>query len=767
MSEYDFRNLSDYDFEILLRDLLSEHLGVYFQGFKRGRDGGVDLRYSDTASGDIIVQCKHYLRTPLEKLIKEVSVEKSKLDKIKLSRYILATSLELSDGNKASIMTVLDPYCLSKKDIYSNQDINYLLSIYPRVEQRHPKLWLSSSAVLDKFINNDIISRTKILFEEISEDAAKYVQNASFDEARDIISNLNYCVISGIPGIGKTTLAKMLLLNYSMEGYEPVYVSEDIEEAYRLMNPDVKQVIYYDDFLGKTKFSPASLNFEKRLLGFIKAVKRSKNTVFILTTREYILSQAIRHYEDLELNREILDNGKCIINLNDYTRGQKALILYNHLYHSAIDKEDLNSLMTNRNVHRIIAHRNYLPRVIDWVIKNKKISKGDNLAEKLLLALSNPREIWKSAYERHISQSAKAVLILLFSFGETGVDLLKQDYITYTDYLIKIGKLHASEINFEDSLRELEGSFVQINQHRHVDFHNPSIIDYLEDHFRGNPHEIYPAIEFMQDQRLLWKMLLRTYRPYGVSAEPMRHILLDQRAIEKIQEAGDRLVDQLVDNMPIDSQKFHIENLKYSAKISKNLNDSNPIRRLFTDYIENILSKTNLLIDTHLDSIETLASLSHLYEESDIVKKAIDTFLKRITPSTLDLSVLEDILSLTRGINLSSELKGDIESALDREIRKAAKTVVDSYSSSNLERFQEMHAVWEDLGFSDEDVQDALEVTYINQAQIEEGEVQDEDYEEEPDEDYDREPSHTSFAEDVVNYDDVIDLIESLNSDEN
>ncbi len=56
MSDYDFHQLSPYDFEIITRDLLQARDGFLLESFKTGRDGGIDFRHASAARGKIIVQ---------------------------------------------------------------------------------------------------------------------------------------------------------------------------------------------------------------------------------------------------------------------------------------------------------------------------------------------------------------------------------------------------------------------------------------------------------------------------------------------------------------------------------------------------------------------------------------------------------------------------------------------------------------------------------------------------------------------------------------
>ena len=48
MINYDFRNLlSSFEFECFSRDLINAHEGLDLMSFAEGRDGGVDLRYTN------------------------------------------------------------------------------------------------------------------------------------------------------------------------------------------------------------------------------------------------------------------------------------------------------------------------------------------------------------------------------------------------------------------------------------------------------------------------------------------------------------------------------------------------------------------------------------------------------------------------------------------------------------------------------------------------------------------------------------------------
>src|SRR5271165_2146290 len=149
MSRYDFSTLSSQDFEELSRDLLQAEWNVALEAFKAGRDSGIDLRYTPTDGGKTIIQCKHYVGSGFNKLLKHLrECERPKIEVLRPSRYVVVTSVGLTPGNKDEIACALHPFVVNVSDIIGAEDLEGLLSRHPAVERANFKLWLTSTSVI-------------------------------------------------------------------------------------------------------------------------------------------------------------------------------------------------------------------------------------------------------------------------------------------------------------------------------------------------------------------------------------------------------------------------------------------------------------------------------------------------------------------------------------------------------------------------------------------------------------------------------------------
>lgn len=172
-----------------------------------------------------------------------------KVRKLNPERYYVSTSVGLTPANKEEIKRLFAPYILDVSDIFGNDDLNNLLGQHCEVEKQYYKLWLTSTAVLENILHKAPVLWSDFELEDIKAHISTYVMNDSFDKAREILKNQNYVIISGIPGIGKTTLARMLVYYYLANGFEEfINLSGDIDTAAKLFKRDKKQVFFDEDF---------------------------------------------------------------------------------------------------------------------------------------------------------------------------------------------------------------------------------------------------------------------------------------------------------------------------------------------------------------------------------------------------------------------------------------------------------------------------------------------------------------------------------------
>ena len=184
MGDYNFANLSPYDFEILTRDLLTETEGLKFRSFAPGRDKGVDLRgIGSGPDGEYaIVQCKHMLGSAYANLRSKVREEKVKLDRIKRKpdRYILATTRPLTSENVDELFDILQPYCKKLEDILDYNSMEQLLAQNQSVLKKHYKLWMTSAEVLDRIMHAGIHNRSEHYLKDLIAKSRTFVQSNAF-----------------------------------------------------------------------------------------------------------------------------------------------------------------------------------------------------------------------------------------------------------------------------------------------------------------------------------------------------------------------------------------------------------------------------------------------------------------------------------------------------------------------------------------------------------------------------------------------------------
>ncbi|WP_050009507.1 restriction endonuclease [Flavobacterium sp. B17] len=486
--EYDFSKLNDREFENLAASIIEKELKNRVEIFKSGRDGGVDGRFWIGEKKEGIIQCKHYLETSYPQLISKLKTEElDKVKKLNPCRYIFVTSKKLSRLNKQEIKEIFQPYIHTECDIWGLEDLNTFLSKKKNqdIVERNYKLWITSASVLDILYNNAIKGRSKATIREIEEKRYRYVLTENHNKGLAILEENNVIILTGDPGIGKTTLADNLAINYIAKGYEFCDIEEDVSEAENLFreNEQKKILFYCDDFLGSNIYDAINNKKDSHIVKFINRIKKDKSKKFILTSRTNILNKAYS-LSHIFQNLKIRDN-EFLLTIENLTNIDKARILYNHIYHSDLPKQFIDVIYEDKRYKDIIKHRSFNPRIIEFITSSSFIGdiKSDNYWTYIIKSLNEPEVIWADYFQNQTDDCIRALTYLtVFNNGKITEDNLRNSYAIFLKiHPVNMGD--SSDKSFE-AVRKLatksllNRNQIEENRYEYVLF-NPSIADFI------------------------------------------------------------------------------------------------------------------------------------------------------------------------------------------------------------------------------------------------------------------------------------------------
>ncbi|MFF5488778.1 restriction endonuclease [Streptomyces virginiae] len=476
MDSFDLGRLTDHDFEVVCRDLFRQILGVPLELFPRGRDRGIDLRHTAADGTTTVVQCKHWPKATQATLTKRlIKDELPKVVALKPDRYLIATSVGLTVDGKDRILDAFAPYVHTTGDLYGVDEIVAELQSRPELVRRHFRLWLSGTAVLQTVLNQEKYVRSSWLRKRIPRAADTFVPHEGFDRAKAILDEQRVCVIAGIPGVGKTTLALMLAAWLMGNGYEVHEISRDAEEITALWREDTPQLFLYDDFLGQTTLeSQLNKNEDARLIDIIRGIQEAPDKALVMTTRDYILEHARLKHD--KLGAPDVSEATSVVHLTDLSLGVRGQILYNHVHHAQLPAEQKWPFADRVVWQPIVEHRNFSPRLIEETLR-LAARREQEVAAAVLKNLDDPRRIWERIVENDLTDEAVHLLEVLFTLRTAALDKLNASWSRYR----KERGLEADARTFRRALQVLDGTMVAVGQ-QEVSLHNPSIADYLRFH---------------------------------------------------------------------------------------------------------------------------------------------------------------------------------------------------------------------------------------------------------------------------------------------
>lgn len=492
--KYDFSELSDIEFEELVNKLLTGKNSIVEQ-YSEGKDGGVDGVTRSITKGTTI-QVKHYQKSGFSALKSTINnTEIDKIKKLKCNSYLLATSIDLSRQQAEEIRTIIKPI-VSEVIVIGYEVIKNLLDCDPDVLKSTVKLWALNTEIIRQVLHPENESRFIELQNRWQDLNKVFAETPDIKNVIDTINKEHVAIIAGDPGVGKTTLAEFLCFYFYKEGFEiQIFEGDFSREKYDLSNHDKKILYYFDDFLGSNYLNCITDKSDTAIVSFLNQISKEKNKRFILTSRiniinkAYIYSQAYRNYH--------LDRKNYIINVGTYDELTRGKILYNHLWHSDLDTLTIKSLITNKEYKKIIAHRNFNPRLIQFITNTDDFqASGVNYLTFVKNSLDNPTGIWDQCFKGQLNDSQRLIVkLVVANDGKIHESDLKNAYSNAFD-LLKIQRPSQESCDYEYvlsiCLKSILNKNVDINnKNTTICVFNPSVSDYIIPILINNKAELF------------------------------------------------------------------------------------------------------------------------------------------------------------------------------------------------------------------------------------------------------------------------------------
>lgn len=487
---FNILNLDPLEFEKFCMDFMEKKLNTKFKRFGPGKDDGIDLISLD---GKIICQCKRYKDSSNLKTV--CQNEYNKIKNTEFEKYYLLTTAELGKKIVENIYEIFHEYMDDCSYIIGKTDIDDFLSDTNNIDvlKKNHKLWLSSSIVLDLYLNRYSDAISKVIINDFENETKFFVETKAYYNAVDIINSNGIILFVGDPGIGKTITSKMLIryLLANNKDYKLTTVSNNdlsklIESVHQNDDPEI---IFLDDFLGQT-----SLSLDDKLINDLKNLLKLttifNNKKVILNSRITILNKAKHEKEEFEKLLDEIGIKECLIDVNDLSQLDRARILYNLMYHNGVTKKSFNTIKKDNNYNLIINHKSFNTRIIEMCCKRSNRVASENFFNYIIESLNNPKDIWKSEFER-IETCDVVLMYQLYTLGNNyiPVDCLHK---SVTNYLCNSNS-EVEKYSFEDSINRLSKSLIGIailGKKKYISVLNPSINDYIQNYLLDNMAEL-------------------------------------------------------------------------------------------------------------------------------------------------------------------------------------------------------------------------------------------------------------------------------------
>lgn len=653
--------------------------------FGEGPDDGID-GLDDSKNPTIIVQSKRY--QPSTQPSKFLSIVKSEISKLVKTLekfdynvdfdYVIVTSVKLNPRTRQAIRNLKPEWIKSEKHIIDATDLeNY------SKDPCYIKIFKEYNLVNGRLI--DAVAKINLELLELEDynilssfDYKYIIETTEIKKAYKTLRENNLVFLVGHPGVGKTVSSQylgILATKWKDRPAKVIYRSlENTEEVIQIFNSTFKDtkkslVVIFDDFLGRNSFNAREqdLNKIKRLYSVIS---KYSNFFIIFNSRIEIMVQGMSDHIEFGKFIEEQEDKKITIDLSKLSDEDKAKILRSNFekeYNSLVDieknnlKKNYNLIRTERFYKKIVEHKNFNPRIIEYIVKESR-NININYIDKIKGMLDNPQKVYDEIF-RKLSENEQMFLYSLTSFNKYPVKLEKVETL-FNNVVDNYGTI-------DDVYAVIDGSWIRkayLGENLIIDFLNPSLYDYLTNRLK-------------KDKKCKERIIKNT--PYLENIQRVSFEKFNEEISENWENYSDHnqyIGNKILNIIELDAHEKDFKSLIYRFKGSFLVEKNNNFIEMDWNNILQQIKKTNgkikknfafelvwskhnkMLIDLIFKKTDVKKIINSIYEI------LLDEFSSETNSLDKTFDELIDFSEENSGCNLFEELRNNLENQITKEL---------------------------------------------------------------------------------------------------
>lgn len=498
MTLYRYDLLTPGQFEDLAILVAAAHFNASkFEMFGEGPDGGVDgtIEFADgNRLVRLAVQAKRHKRYPTARVIEDIQ----KFDASRFDGLLVVTSADPSPDTVDKTLAAFREH--APGNIYhhwTGTRLDWQINKDPACAINFPAI-ASYDSALHRLLQVPALKRGAEELSRIRNN--KSLAATSFvDAVAETVTTRRVCIITGRPGVGKTTSALLavskIIESYRANGRLPPLLAtltpyDDVSIPFDTSLPII---FYYDDFLGSTSLTADSLRGNIREVLKLVGRCRTGENFLILTSRNYLIGDYYRAREESGLFAAfgINEDEACELECDSQLMRAQILAaqLHNHIIrrHNQLTPGDLESFksqfLEERQYRKILRAEHFDPRALNVALEREQTLNSGTL-ERIVRGMADLHQQYKDGF-LNLTEEEKIFLRRLLIFQESdGSKFLQFD----------------DPVEITQLIRALEGIWVErvdstthgASERQVLAFRlaNPSIREFLGIRFSGTRSEL-------------------------------------------------------------------------------------------------------------------------------------------------------------------------------------------------------------------------------------------------------------------------------------